>query len=64
MILRVPDHLLLLEALEEKPMTFSELVYETGLPAGEVRNCLNDLLRRGTVVKDEYFYRLGDGVRA
>jgi DNA-binding IclR family transcriptional regulator len=61
MISRIPSALRVLEALEDGPATFSELVMRTGLPAKEVAASLDELGRKGKVVKDEYFFEVVRG---
>ena len=50
MILRTPSSMKVLEALEDGPATFSELVRRTGLPAHDVAGALDQLGRKGLVV--------------
>ncbi|BAD84770.1 hypothetical protein TK0581 [Thermococcus kodakarensis KOD1] len=58
MIARIPSAFLIQRALEDGPATFSELVRRTGLPAKEVASALDELGRKGAVVKDEYCFTL------
>jgi DNA-binding IclR family transcriptional regulator len=62
MISRIPSAFLVQRALEEGPATFSELVRRTGLPAREVASALDELGRKGVVVKDEYCFELRGGL--
>ena len=58
MILRTPSSMKVLEALEQGPATFSELVGRTGLPAKDVAGALEQLGRKGLVVKSDYWFEL------
>ncbi len=59
MILRTPSEAeRVLEALEQGPATFSELIRRTGLPAKDVAGALDQLGRKGLVVKGEYWFEL------
>lgn len=63
MITRVPSALLVQKVLEDGPATFSELVKRTGLPPSEVVWALDELRKKGMVMKEGYFFVLRRGRR-
>jgi len=56
MIVRGVEVVRVLSALEEGPATFSELVRKTKLPARDLAAALDELGRKGLVLKDEYWF--------